>query len=75
MAPSRIWQRGEQSGVWGRSPQPPTNFFGFHIKNNTLFRTFFIEKGHAVSAVTSIDNAKIFSQLISKSRRADLLSR
>ena len=28
---------------------------------------FFIEKGHAVSAVT-IDNAKIFSQLMSKSR-------
>ena len=29
---------------------------------------FFIQKGHAVSAVTSIDNAKIFSQLTSKSR-------
>ena len=39
---------------------------GFHIKN-THISSCFIEKGHAVSAVL-IDNAKLFSQLMSKSR-------
>ena len=42
----------EAKRVWGRSPQLPMNFCGFHIK--TLFLThFYIEKGHAVSAVTT----------------------
>ena len=47
-------------GVWGRSPQSPTNFCDFHTKN-THFSAFFffIEKEHAVSAIT-IDNAKKF---------------
>ena len=39
---------------------------GFHIKN-THISTYFIKKGHAMSAVF-IDNAKLFSQLMSKSR-------
>ena len=64
----RIWQMGGRHnwslGSWG----PPTNFYGFHIKN-THFNTLFTEKGHAVSAVT-MDNAKIFSQLMSKSAQA-----
>ena len=41
---------------------------GFHIKKKTLIlANLFIEKGHAVSAVT-MDNAKMFSQLMSSSR-------
>ena len=47
--------------VWGHSPQPFTNFYGFHIKN-TLFSTLFYRKKDAVSAVT-MDNATIFSLL------------
>ena len=39
---------------------------GFHVKNTHLC-TYFMEKKHAVSAVF-IDNAKLFSQLMSKSR-------
>ena len=75
----RIWQRGaatgslgvkpkppQTKGVWGRSPQRPTNFYGFHT-NTLILAHFFIEKGHAVSTVTW-DNAKIFSPFLSKSR-------
>ena len=57
-------KEGAQLGVWGRSPQPPTNF---HIRKTLILAHFFVEKGHAVSAV-AIDNAKIFSQLMSKGR-------
>ena len=48
-------------------PQPPTNFYDFHIKNTLILALFFIKKGRAESAVT-MGNAKIFSQLKSKSR-------
>ena len=57
---------GVQPGIWGHSPQPQTNFFGFH-KKTFILAHFFIEKWHAVSAIT-INNAKIFLQLMSKSR-------
>ena len=30
-------------GVWGHSPQPFKNFYGFHIKN-THFSTLFYQK-------------------------------
>ena len=50
----------------GYAPSRQTNFCGFHIKN-THFSTLFIEKGHALRAVT-IDDAKIFSQLMARSR-------
>ena len=72
----RIWQkREEQPGVWGRKPQPPeatppeppANFCDFHVKKKLILAHLYTEKGHAVSAVT-IDNAKIFSQLMSKIR-------
>ena len=42
-------------------------FLRFHIKKTLILAHFFIEKRCAVSAVT-MDNAKIFSQLLSKSR-------
>ena len=61
-------QPPEARGVWGLGPQTPTDFYGSLIKN-THFSTFFIKKWHAVSAIT-IDNAKIFSQLMSKSIEA-----
>ena len=63
----KIWQRGGGTGVWGCSPQPLTNFYGFHIKNTHFSKLFYQKKGHAVSAV-AMDNAKIFSQIMSKSR-------
>ena len=68
-------------GVGGRTigglevtPQPPTNVYCFHIKTLTSAHFFFIKKGHAVSAVT-MDNAKIFSQLMSKSRSLAKISK
>ena len=39
--------------VWGHSPQPPTNFCGFHIKKTLFLTHYFMEKGHAVSVVTT----------------------
>ena len=60
-------QQPGTKGVWGRSPQPPPNFYRFYIKNTLIFTHFFTEKGLAVSAVT-MDDAKIFSQLMSTSR-------
>ena len=49
-------------GVWGRSPQPPTDFYGFHIKKTVLSK-----KDISVLAVSTVttrhimfDNAKIF---------------
>ena len=56
---------GGQGGV-GSSPQPPTNFYGFHI-NNTHFNTLFCQKRACSDAIT-MDNTKIFLQLISKNR-------
>ena len=42
-------------------------FLRFSHKKTLILAHFFIKKGHAVSAVT-IDNAKIVSQLTSRSR-------
>ena len=56
---------GGQGGL-GSIPQPPTNFYGFHL-NNTHFNTLFYRKRACSDAVT-MDNAKIFPQLMSKSR-------
>ena len=68
----RIWQteggaRPGDKGVWGRSPKPPINFLRFSHKKTLILAHFFIEKEHAVSAAT-IDYAKIYSQLMPKSR-------
>ena len=49
-------------GVWGHSPQPFTNFCGFHIKSTHFSTLFLSKKEMQVSAVT-MDNAKIFSLL------------
>ena len=43
------------------------------MKKTLILAHFFVEKGHAVSAVT-IDSAKIFSQLMSESRSLAKLS-
>ena len=41
-------------------------FLRFSHKKKLILANLFIEKGHAVSAVT-MDNAKMFSQFMSKS--------
>ena len=58
-----ILRRGTTTGGAGLNPppQPPTSFYGFHIKN-TRSSTLFIKKQNAASAVT-MDNAEIFSQV------------
>ena len=59
---------GDTTGGLGAKPPDSNEFLRFSHKKKTLILVhFFVEKGHAVSAVT-IDNAKIFSQLMSKSR-------
>ena len=60
-------QTPEAKGVWGRSFQPPINFYTFDIKKMVILTHSFSETGHAVSAVT-MDRAKMFSQFMSKSR-------
>ena len=37
----------------GLRPQTPTSFCGFHIKKTLFLTYFYMEKGHAVSAVTT----------------------
>ena len=44
----------QNQGCGGRSPQPPTNFYGFYIKKNTHLGTLFIGKGRAVPAVSAL---------------------
>ena len=39
----------------GRSPQPPTDFYGFHIKNTHL-RTLLMENGRTALAVSAVSN-------------------
>ena len=51
----RIWQSCAKPEVWGQSPQPPTHFYDFHIKNTHL-STLFIEKGRTVPAVNAVSN-------------------
>ena len=56
----RIWQRGVQPGV-------RQLFLQFSHKKTLILPHLYIKIGHAVSAVT-MDNAKIFSQPMSKSK-------
>ena len=59
---SRIWQSAAKPGSWGWSPRPPTDFYGFYIKNTHL-STLLVEKGCTVylqSVQSVIDNTKIF---------------
>ena len=63
----RIWQRGATTGGPGVKPPAANGFLRFSYKKESFQHTFFIEKGRAVSAVTT-DNAKIFTQLMYKSR-------
>ena len=48
----------------GAKPPATNEILRFSHKKKLILVHFFIEKGHVVSAVT-IDNAKIFSQLMS----------
>ena len=59
----RIWQSGAKPGIWGRSPQPPTDFHGFHIKNTHL-GTLFIEKGRILPAVRAVFNRQHKNNLV-----------
>ena len=61
----RIWQRGATTGGLGAKPPAANEFLRFSYKKTLILAHFFIEKGRAVSAVTT-DNAKIFAQLCLK---------
>ena len=63
----RIWQRGATTGGLGVKPPATNGLLWFSYKKTITLIHFFIDKGRAVSAVTT-DNAKIFSLLISKIR-------
>ena len=70
----RIWQRRATTGGPGMKPPAANAFLRFSYEKNTHFsKFFFIEKGRVVSAVTT-DNAKVFSQLMSKSRSVAKIS-
>ena len=51
----RIWQSGAKPGVWGRSPQASTGFYGFHIKIYSS-SILFIKKGSVVPTVSAVSN-------------------
>ena len=53
----KIWKSGAKPGFWWRSPQPPTDFYGFYIKNTHL-STLFIEKGRTAPAVSAVSNTQ-----------------
>ena len=55
---------GGTTGSLGAKPPVCNEFLRFSHKKTLILAHLFVEKGHAVT----IDNAKIFSQLISKSR-------
>ena len=50
-----IGQSGAKPGVVQNRSQPPTNFYGFHIKNSRL-NTLFIEKELTVRVVMAVSN-------------------
>ena len=58
---------GAHPGFGKGAPPASNKFLRFSHKKTLILAHFFVEKGHAVSAVT-IDIANIFSQLMSKSR-------
>ena len=77
MAHRAFGEGGTQQGVWGHEGGAQRaaahKFLRFSHKKTLILAHFFIEKGHAVSAV-SIDNAKIFSQLSFKSKSLGKIS-
>ena len=38
-------KEGAHPGVLGQSPQPPTNFYSFHIKKTLILAHFLLKKG------------------------------
>ena len=70
MRPQGLAKRGGgTTGGPGWKPSAASDFLRFLLKKTFILEHFFIKEGHAVSAVT-MDNAKIFSQILSKSRRS-----
>ena len=60
-------------GAQPASPPAANKFLRFSHEKTLVLTHFFIEKEHIVSAVT-IDNAKIFSQFMSKRRSLGKIS-
>ena len=53
---------GNVTENWGS--QPPTDFYGFHLKNTHL-STLFMEKGRTVPAVSAVSNIQYKNILVS----------
>ena len=58
---------GTTGGLWAKPPASIEFLWFSHKKKTLTLAHIFVEKGHAVSAIT-LDNAKIFLPLISESR-------
>ena len=41
-------------GVWGRSPQPPTDFYVFHIKKHSFQHGFLSKKDIPIPSVSAV---------------------
>ena len=65
--------KGGLTGGLGVKPPAAYNLLRFSHEKTLILANLFIEKGHAVRAVT-VDNAKTFSQLTSKSRSLTKIS-
>ena len=50
--PTGFGKEGATTGGMRGSPQPPTSSYGFQMKKRLILAHCFVEKGHAVSAVT-----------------------
>ena len=67
----RIWHSVAKPRVWGQSPLPLTDFYGFLIKN-TYLSTLFIEKGRTVPAVSAVSNGQYKNILVGLPKSLDM---
>ena len=73
VAPPRFGKRGGTTAGLGATLPAANEFYDFYIKKHSFKHTFFIEKEHAVSAVT-MDNAKMIAHFMSNGRSSAKIS-